>query len=100
MVKFWITIVLSALVILATGHPSPVPSSVARQGSNSISIPPSSSLPQHGFNAAARSAGELYFGTATNNSELADPAYVAILDDLAMFGQITPAKGIKWVRAS
>ena len=100
MVKFWIQIVLSAPVLLATGHPSPSPPSVSRQGSNGISIPPSSSLPRHGFNAAARSAGKLYFGTATNNSELTDAAYVAVLDDLAMFGQITPSKVMKWVRTS
>ena len=96
----WIPIVLSASVLLATGHPSPSPSLVARQGSNSISIPHSSYFPRHGFNAAARSAGKLYFGTATNNSELTDPAYVAILDDLAMFGQITPSKVMKWVSTS
>ena len=48
--------------------------------------------------AAARSAGKLYFGTATNNYQLNDIAYLAVLDNLAMFGQLTPAKTMKWVR--
>lgn len=46
---------------------------------------------------AARAAGKLYFGTATDNSELTDTAYVAKLDNNEMFGQITPANSMKWV---
>nr|BAO79520.1 endo-1,4-beta-xylanase [Irpex lacteus] len=44
----------------------------------------------------ATTAGKLYFGTATDNSELSDAAYTAILDDNTMFGQITPANSMKW----
>ncbi|KAI0823516.1 endo-beta-1,4-glucanase [Trametes gibbosa] len=50
-----------------------------------------------GLNLAALSAHKLYFGTATNNVELNDSAYFALLDDHRMFGQITPAKGMKWL---
>ena len=50
-----------------------------------------------GPNVAAHQARKLYFGTATNNDELSDEAYSAILDNIAMFGQLTPAKAMKWV---
>lgn len=50
------------------------------------------------LNLAALAARKLYFGTATNNVELNDTAYFDVLDDFKMFGQITPAKGMKWVR--
>ncbi|PIL33897.1 hypothetical protein GSI_03603 [Ganoderma sinense ZZ0214-1] len=49
-----------------------------------------------GLHALARSAGKLYFGTATDNPELTDAAYVAVLDDAQMFGQITAANSMKW----
>lgn len=45
----------------------------------------------------AKSKGKLYFGTATDNPELSDTAYDAILDDGMMFGQITPGNSMKWV---
>ena len=57
---------------------------------------PSTSL-EFGPNVAAHQARKLYFGTATNNDELSDEAYFAILDNIAMFGQLTPAKAMKWV---
>ncbi|KAK6207715.1 glycosyl hydrolase family 10 [Colletotrichum tabaci] len=44
----------------------------------------------------AVAAGKKYFGTATDNSELTDTAYVAMLKDSKMFGQITPGNGQKW----
>ncbi|EKM58507.1 glycoside hydrolase family 10 protein [Phanerochaete carnosa HHB-10118-sp] len=44
----------------------------------------------------AKSQGKLYFGTATDNPELTDTAYDAILDDGMMFGQITPGNSMKW----
>ncbi|OSD04968.1 glycoside hydrolase family 10 protein [Trametes coccinea BRFM310] len=50
-----------------------------------------------GLNAAAHAARKLYFGTATNNNELNDTQYFALLDDIQMFGQLTPAKGMKWL---
>ncbi len=44
----------------------------------------------------AVAAGKLYFGTATDNGELSDTAYVEILKDPKEFGQITPGNGQKW----
>ncbi|GJC96142.1 betaxylanase [Colletotrichum higginsianum] len=44
----------------------------------------------------AVAAGKKYFGTATDNSELTDTAYVEMLKDSKMFGQITPGNGQKW----
>ncbi|KAI0067273.1 beta-1,4-endoxylanase [Artomyces pyxidatus] len=44
----------------------------------------------------AKAAGKLYFGSATDNPELTDTAYTAILDDNTMFGQITPGNSMKW----
>lgn len=48
------------------------------------------------LNRAARAAGKKYFGTATDNPELNDTVYTAILDHNSMFGQITPANSMKW----
>lgn len=44
----------------------------------------------------AVAAGKLYFGSATDNSELDDTAYTAILSDADEFGQITPGNTQKW----
>jgi endo-1,4-beta-xylanase len=44
----------------------------------------------------AKAAGKLYFGSATDNGELSDAPYVAILKDVNEFGQITPGNGQKW----
>ncbi|KIP05291.1 glycoside hydrolase family 10 protein [Phlebiopsis gigantea 11061_1 CR5-6] len=56
----------------------------------------SSSTSTAKLQTVAKAAGKLYFGTATDNSELTDTAYTAILDDNTMFGQITPANSMKW----
>lgn len=50
------------------------------------------------LDTAAKTAGKLYFGTATDNPELTDTAYVTILNNTAMFGQLTPGNSMKWVR--
>ncbi|KAK7444077.1 hypothetical protein VKT23_015475 [Stygiomarasmius scandens] len=42
------------------------------------------------LNTAAKAAGKLYFGTATDNPELTDNPYDAILSDPDIFGIITP----------
>ncbi|TCD71212.1 hypothetical protein EIP91_011690 [Steccherinum ochraceum] len=49
-----------------------------------------------GLNALAQSKGKLYLGSATDNPELTDAAYVKILSDNTMFGQITPGNSMKW----
>ncbi|PSR82902.1 endo-1,4-beta-xylanase precursor [Coniella lustricola] len=48
------------------------------------------------LNQLAQAAGKLYFGSATDNSELSDSAYVAILSNYEEFGQITPGNTQKW----
>ena len=48
------------------------------------------------LNTLATGAGKKYFGSATDNPELTDTAYVDILTSTE-FGQITPGNTIKWV---
>ncbi|TAQ89744.1 hypothetical protein B7494_g1946 [Chlorociboria aeruginascens] len=48
------------------------------------------------LNALAQAKGFKYFGSATDNSELTDTQYVAILSNASQFGQITPANSQKW----
>lgn len=48
------------------------------------------------LNKLAVAAGKKYFGSATDNSELDDTAYTAILSDVDEFGQITPGNTQKW----
>ncbi|KAH0833054.1 glycoside hydrolase superfamily [Lanmaoa asiatica] len=52
--------------------------------------------PTAGLNLAAKAARKFYFGSATDNPELIDTAYVTILNNTAMFGQLTPANSMKW----
>ena len=47
----------------------------------------------------AKSRGKVYFGSATDNPELTNTAYTANLDNNQMFGQITAANSMKWVRS-
>jgi len=47
-------------------------------------------------NTVAKAAGKLYFGSATDNPELTNAGYVAMLDQNAYFGQITPGNSMKW----
>ncbi|KAF2644309.1 hypothetical protein P280DRAFT_445893 [Massarina eburnea CBS 473.64] len=49
-----------------------------------------------GLNTRAIAAGKQYFGSATDNGELSDVTYKAILDNTAEFGQITPGNSMKW----
>ncbi|TFK83955.1 glycoside hydrolase family 10 protein [Polyporus arcularius HHB13444] len=72
----------------ATTRPVSTPS-----GPTSTSVPAPAGT---GLNALAKAAGKLYFGTATDNGELSDAAYTAILDNNKEFGQITPANSMKW----
>lgn len=65
--------------------------------SPTTTTPGSGPAPTSGLNDAAKAIGKLYFGSATDNPELSDTAYVAILDDIHQFGQITPANSMKWV---
>ncbi|KAJ5662577.1 uncharacterized protein N7477_010193 [Penicillium maclennaniae] len=49
-----------------------------------------------GLNTAAVAAGKVYFGSATDNPELTDTAYVKQLSNTDDFGQITPGNSQKW----
>ncbi|OCL10902.1 carbohydrate-binding module family 1 protein [Glonium stellatum] len=49
-----------------------------------------------GLDVRAKAVGKLYFGTATDNSELTNTAYVAQLGNTSDFGQITPGNSMKW----
>ncbi|KAF5359257.1 hypothetical protein D9756_003502 [Leucocoprinus leucothites] len=55
-----------------------------------------SSTATTGLNVAAKAAGKLYFGTATDNPELSDTPYVSILSETSEFGIITPGNSMKW----
>jgi endo-1,4-beta-xylanase len=48
------------------------------------------------LNTLAKAKGMKYFGSATDNGELSNSAYVSILSNTADFGQITPANSMKW----
>lgn len=49
------------------------------------------------LNTKAQASGKKYFGSATDNPELTDSAYVAILSEKSEFGQLTPGNSMKWV---
>jgi len=51
-----------------------------------------------GLNTRTVAAGKAYFGSATDNPELTDTAYVAGLSNTADFGQITPGNSMKVCR--
>ncbi|KAK0103814.1 hypothetical protein ONS95_005813 [Cadophora gregata] len=48
------------------------------------------------LNQLATAKGLKYFGSATDNPELSDAPYLAILSDVKEFGQITPGNAQKW----
>ncbi|APA09395.1 hypothetical protein sscle_05g041650 [Sclerotinia sclerotiorum 1980 UF-70] len=48
------------------------------------------------LNTLAKAAGLKYFGSATDNGELTDTQYTAILSNTSQFGQITPGNTQKW----
>jgi endo-1,4-beta-xylanase len=48
------------------------------------------------LNQLMQAAGKKYFGSATDNGELSDTAYVSILQNPLEFGQITPGNTQKW----
>lgn len=50
------------------------------------------------LNTKAQASGKKYFGTATDNPELTNSAYVTILSEKTEFGQLTPGNSMKWVR--
>ncbi|KAF5337603.1 hypothetical protein D9758_014938 [Tetrapyrgos nigripes] len=61
-----------------------------------VSSAPPASTASTTPNTAAKAAGKLYFGSATDNPEFTDAPYLAILSNQATFGQITAANSMKW----
>lgn len=83
-----------------TTVPTTAPHSTPTGPTTTASAPGGTPSSIQGLNDAAKAAGKLYMGTATDNSELTDTAYTAILDNIHQFGQLTPANSMKWVCAS
>ncbi len=80
--------------IASSSTAAPVASfSASASSSGAIPDATSTATPLHN---AATAAGKLYFGSATDNGELDDADYLAILSDSTMFGQITPGNSMKW----
>lgn len=52
--------------------------------------------PSTGLHSLFLSAGKLYFGTATETNNFADPTYQNILSNPLEFGQLTPENSQKW----
>ncbi|KAF9052431.1 hypothetical protein BDZ89DRAFT_1098474 [Hymenopellis radicata] len=89
-------VVVSAIASSSTAAPiASFSASASSSGSATASgaVPDSTATPLHN---AATAAGKLYFGSATDNGELDDADYLAILSDSTMFGQITPGNSMKW----
>ncbi|KAJ7126333.1 hypothetical protein C8R44DRAFT_734205 [Mycena epipterygia] len=78
-----------------------LPATTATTPPSTPTAPASPTAPAgSGLNTIAKAdAGKLYFGSATDNSELTDTAYIAILKNNPQFGQITPANSMKWVNS-
>ncbi|PCH43498.1 glycoside hydrolase family 10 protein [Wolfiporia cocos MD-104 SS10] len=70
-------------------------SALPQATSTSSTLPTATSVVK-GLNYLARNAGKLYFGTATDNSELNDTTYTGIMDNYLHFGQLTPENSMKW----
>ncbi|KAJ6578645.1 endo-1,4-B-xylanase A [Mycena vulgaris] len=80
-----------------TGPTVCVPGSVCvRENDYHSNCFPTAASSASGSNAIATTlGGKLYFGTATDNYELNDPAYAAKLNNQSLFGQITP-RSLRW----
>ncbi|KAJ7770297.1 endo-1,4-B-xylanase A [Mycena maculata] len=61
----------------------------------STALPTGTSI-VHSNTVAKTLGGKLYYGSATDNPELNDTTYVAMLSDNTFFGQITPGNSMKW----
>ena len=78
---------LSAVALAATlATATPTPAALAPLATSTAKL-----------NQVAKSKGKVYFGSATDNPELTNTAYVGILSDNTLFGQITAANSMKWV---
>ncbi|KAJ3514912.1 hypothetical protein NLJ89_g2094 [Agrocybe chaxingu] len=73
-----------------------LPGTASATVSTTTSAPTSTATSSAGLAVVAKAAGKLYFGSATDNPELSDAPYVAILSDTKEFNQITPGNSMKW----
>lgn len=74
-----------------------LPLALAASTASTSAVNPGSTSTVAGLNVVAQAHGKLYFGTATDNPELTDTAYVANLNNNQQFGQLTAANSMKWV---
>ncbi|TFK74123.1 endo-1,4-beta-xylanase A precursor [Pluteus cervinus] len=77
-------------VVVPIGHGDTRP-----QASTGVRALPIATSPV-GLSQAAKAAGKLYFGSATDNYHLTDGPYISILSDQLQFNQITPGNSMKW----
>ncbi|KAF5327141.1 hypothetical protein D9619_004096 [Psilocybe cf. subviscida] len=76
-----------------------VPNSTTKTTTISSTVPPtqtSTNSSGTGLAVLAAAAGKKYFGTATNNPELADARYVALLSNIKDFNQLTAEYLMNW----
>ncbi|KJA14508.1 glycoside hydrolase family 10 protein [Hypholoma sublateritium FD-334 SS-4] len=79
---------------LQSSSGSATATSTSSTATSSATLPTGTS--NAGIALVAKAAGKKYFGSATDNPELTDTAYVAILSNSSEFGQITPGNSMKW----
>lgn len=83
---------LNILQGTATTTPNTTPASTSTSATSTGTAGSGNS----GLNTAAKAAGKLYYGTASDLPS--NTAYIADLSNAADFGQLTPANQMKWVR--
>ncbi|KAJ3900340.1 endo-beta-1,4-glucanase [Lentinula edodes] len=70
---------------------------IPRSGSGTVTAKARAATSTARSNTAAKAAGKLYFGSATDNPFLnEDATYKAILSDNTLFGQLSPENAMKW----
>ncbi|KAF8511529.1 endo-1,4-B-xylanase A [Gautieria morchelliformis] len=86
----------SSGIVSVTSTSTPTSSFTCGATGTSTASAPVGSRTGPGLNNAAKAAGKHYFGSATDNPEFTDAAYLKILNDSNEFGQITPGNSMKW----
>lgn len=83
-----------SLAVLSSSRTSLATPTKRQTSTSSATLPTSTS--KAFSNVVAHLEGKKYFGSATDNPELNDTAYVDILSNWGYFGQLTPANRMKW----
>ncbi|KAF5327138.1 hypothetical protein D9619_004095 [Psilocybe cf. subviscida] len=86
----------SSTVASSTAVPSTTTSKTTTISSTASPTSTSTSPSGTGLAVIAAAAGKTYFGSATDNPELSDTAYVAQLSNLKDFNQLTAGNSMKW----